>query len=66
MSDRAIVILGFTLLLAAAGGALLVACLRPNLFAALGDTITHLTRTRVGRVVAVLVWAWLGWHFLAR
>ncbi len=22
--------------------------------------------TRTGRVLAVLVWAWLGWHFLAR
>jgi hypothetical protein len=22
--------------------------------------------TRTGRVLAVLVWGWLGWHFLAR
>jgi hypothetical protein len=22
--------------------------------------------TRTGRVLAILVWGWLGWHFLAR
>lgn len=25
-----------------------------------------LVATRAGRVLAVLVWGWLGWHFLAR
>ncbi|MEV0364593.1 DUF6186 family protein [Nocardia fusca] len=25
-----------------------------------------LLRSRALRVLAVLVWAWLGWHFLAR
>jgi hypothetical protein len=31
----------------------------PELFAAL-------VATRAGRVMTVLVWGWLGWHFLAR
>jgi hypothetical protein len=32
----------------------------------LTQTLRTLTRTRAAKIVAVLVWAWLGWHFLAR
>lgn len=30
------------------------------------ELFTALVATRAGRVLAVLVWGWLGWHFLAR
>lgn len=31
-----------------------------------GELFAMLVATRTGRVLAVLVWGWLGWHFLAR
>jgi len=36
---------------------------RPRALAGLLDA---LVATRTGRILTVLVWAWLGWHFLAR
>jgi len=30
------------------------------------DLLTALVATRTGRILTVLVWGWLGWHFLAR
>lgn len=32
----------------------------------LGELLSLAVATRTGRVLAVLVWGWLGWHFLAR
>ncbi|MGQ4619776.1 DUF6186 family protein [Nocardia sp. R7R-8] len=66
MSDRAVILLGFGLLLAAALVAVAVTRLRRDPVASLGETIGYLTGTRAMRITAVLVWAWLGWHFLAR
>ncbi|UGT69359.1 DUF6186 family protein [Nocardia gipuzkoensis] len=66
MSDRAIVITGFCLLLAVALAAVAVTRLRRDQVASLGETIVYLTSTRTTKITAVLVWAWLGWHFLAR
>ncbi|WP_040780483.1 DUF6186 family protein [Nocardia pneumoniae] len=66
MSDRAIVVVGFVLLLAATLGAVVLTHVRRDLIAPVGETIAYLSRTRVARIAAVLVWAWLGWHFLAR
>lgn len=34
--------------------------------AKIGELCAMVVATRAGRVLAVLVWAWLGWHFLAR
>ncbi|MEU4345062.1 DUF6186 family protein [Nocardia sp. NPDC023852] len=66
MSDRAVVIVGFVLVLVATIGVVAVTRVRRDLVAPAGETIAYLTRTRAARVAAVLVWAWLGWHFLAR
>lgn len=66
MSDRVIVIVGFVLMLVVMLGVLVVTHVRRDLVAPLGETIGYLTRTRVARIAAVLVWAWVGWHFLAR
>jgi hypothetical protein len=30
------------------------------------ELLATLVATRTGRILTVLVWAWLGWHFLAR
>ncbi|MEU7764781.1 DUF6186 family protein [Nocardia sp. NPDC049190] len=66
MSDRAVVIVGFVLLLLAGLGVVVFARARRELIASLGETMAYLTRARAARIAAVLVWAWLGWHFLAR
>ena len=66
MSDRAVVIVGFVLVGLAGLGVVVLARVRRELIASPGETIAYLTRTRAARVAAVLVWAWLGWHFLAR
>jgi hypothetical protein len=31
-----------------------------------GELLETLVATRAGRILTVLVWGWLGWHFLAR
>jgi hypothetical protein len=32
----------------------------------LGEVFGALTRTRVGRITVLGLWAWAGWHFFAR
>lgn len=66
MSDRVIIIVGFVLVLVVTLGVVVVTHVRRDLVAPVGETIAYLTRTRVVRIAAVLVWAWAGWHFLAR
>ncbi|MBF6146450.1 MULTISPECIES: DUF6186 family protein [Nocardia] len=66
MTDRALVITGFAVLAVIAVSMAVVAHRRRMSFAGLGATVRYLTRTRTARIVAVILWAWLGWHFLAR
>lgn len=66
MTDRALVITGFAVLAVIVISMAVVAHWRRMSFAGLGDTVRYLTRTRTARIVAVVLWAWLGWHFLAR
>ncbi|MET8871830.1 DUF6186 family protein [Nocardia sp. NPDC004604] len=61
-----IVIIGFVLVLMVTLGVVVVTHVRRDLIAPVGETIAYLTRTRVARIAAVLIWAWVGWHFLAR
>lgn len=66
MSDRTLIIIGFAALLAATCGAALTARLCRDRIATLGEVVDYLMRKRVARILTILVWAWLGWHFLAR
>ncbi|HET9139735.1 DUF6186 family protein [Actinophytocola sp.] len=66
MTDRTIIIIGFAVVFAAVAIAVTYSLLRRDRLATIGETLAHLTRTRTARVIAVLIWAWLGWHFLAR
>lgn len=66
MSARTVIILGFAVLLAVTLAAALVTHLRRERLATLSETVAHLTASRPARILAVLIWAWLGWHFLAR
>ena len=66
MSERTLVILGFALIFAGTAAAIIAAHLRPIRLATVSETLDRLTRTRPAKIIAVLIWAWLGWHFLAR
>jgi hypothetical protein len=66
MSERAVVILGFAVIFAGTLAAVVTAHRRPEWLATVTETLDRITRGRPAKIVAVLVWAWLGWHFLAR
>ncbi|WP_157224147.1 DUF6186 family protein [Nocardia paucivorans] len=66
MSERSLVIIGFAVILTAMIGAAVTTRLRRDRIAGLGEIVDHLMRRRAIRILAVLLWAWLGRHFLAR
>jgi hypothetical protein len=43
-----------------------VIAIRARRFARLGDVLAALTRTMWSRVLMLVGWMWLGWHFFAR
>ncbi|MQA77738.1 MAG: hypothetical protein GEV10_04540 [Streptosporangiales bacterium] len=58
---------GFVVLFALAAIAVVVAWRRRDRLATLPTVLrAAMSRHLVVRVVVVLAWAWLGWHFLAR
>ncbi|WP_431962614.1 DUF6186 family protein [Nocardia sp. bgisy134] len=66
MTERAVVVTGFAVLLALALGLTALAHLRRDLIAPLTEVATAALARRPVRIIAALCWAWLGWHFLAR
>ncbi len=66
MTSRTVVISGFVVLFAAAGVLLVVSWFRPDRLARFSAALTHVTRPASLRILVLFVWAWLGWHFLAR
>ncbi|MEV0340366.1 DUF6186 family protein [Nocardia sp. NPDC050713] len=66
MTERAIVIAGFVALFALALGLTALAHLRRDLITPLTEVAAAALDHRSVRILAVLCWAWLGWHFLAR
>jgi hypothetical protein len=66
MTERTVVILGFAVIFVGTAAAIAAAHLRPDRLATVTETLDRLTRTRTAKIIAVLIWAWLGWHFLAR
>jgi Family of unknown function (DUF6186) len=66
MTDRTLVILGFAVIFAGTAAAIITSYVRPDRLAKVSETLDRLTRTRTAKIIAVLIWAWLGWHFLAR
>lgn len=66
MTMRALTILGFVVLFVAA--AVLVAASRRyrERLATFAEAVDAVGRRRGTRLGLVLIWAWLGWHFLAR
>ncbi|GGL39348.1 DUF6186 family protein [Nocardia jinanensis] len=66
MTGRTLVLIGFAALAIAGVLAELTARRHPQRFTTLGETLHLLQRSRMLRILTILVWAWLGWHFLAR
>lgn len=66
MTERTVIIIGFAVVGAGVLAAVAGTRLRRDRLASLGETLDQLLATRLAKIVAVLVWAWLGWHFLAR
>lgn len=66
MTESALVITGFIVLAVAIVLTVVLTHRHRRSWATLGETVRYLTRTRLMRIAAVAVWAWLGWHFLAR
>ncbi|MEV0031474.1 DUF6186 family protein [Nocardia sp. NPDC050793] len=66
MTERAVIIVGFAALLGVALVLTALAHLRPDLLAPLSKVAAAALGRRPVRIIAVLCWAWLGWHFLAR
>jgi hypothetical protein len=66
MSSRTITIAGFIVLFAIAGVLLLMSRFRPDRVARFSDALAYVTAPGRFRVLVLLAWAWLGWHFLAR
>ena len=61
---RIITILGYLLDGLAAVGLVIVAKLKSDKVASLGELLDPVMASRAARVTIVLFWWWLGWHFL--
>ena len=66
MTARTVIIAGFVVLAALILAAVLLTHLRRDRFATISATLGYLVASRPAKIAAALVWAWLGWHFLAR
>lgn len=66
MTMRTLTIAGFLVMGTIAVLLVVLPYLRRGALATTDETFTRLTRTRPARLAFVLVWVWLGWHFLAR
>ncbi len=66
MSSRLVTFIGFRVIvgLAVAWGFVAIASHRQA--ARSGHVVGALARSCTGRIVLLLVWAWLGWHHFAR
>jgi len=66
MTSRVVIIAGFVLLFVAGGILLALSRTRPERFAKFTEALAHVTTPVQVRLFVLAVWAWLGWHFLAR
>jgi hypothetical protein len=66
VTARTLIIAGFVVLAGLLLAAVLLTHVHRDRFATISATLSYLIRTRPAKIIAVLVWAWLGWHFLAR
>ncbi len=66
MNTHTITVLGFTVIAIALITLEIVARRRGSRIPTAGQMLGFLMQTRVTRVLILLLWGWLGWHFFAR
>ena len=66
MNTHTITVLGFTVLTIALITLEVVARRRGSRVPTAGQMVGFLMQTRVTRVLVLLFWGWVGWHFFAR
>jgi hypothetical protein len=64
MTTRAVTMIGYVVV--GCAGVLFLMAGRLGVMARPGEVVDALLARRWSRMVIVLVWAWLGWHFLVR
>jgi len=64
VTSRALTAAGYLVLAGCLVAAALVGRQRPDVLPRVADVVRHVARTRAGQLVLLLVWWWLGWHFV--
>jgi Family of unknown function (DUF6186) len=65
-STRAVTILGFAVVIGVMIGLELAGRRPGSRIPTVGQWLGYLMRPRIGRVLVLLGWWWLGWHYFAR
>lgn len=66
MNGRDLTIAGYLVVLAAGVALQVAATAMPARLPSLGRVLSHVMRTRTGRVGVFVAWGWIGLHFFAR
>jgi len=63
---RVITIVGFAAVILAAGGLEFLGRREGSRIPRLGEWLGYVMRPRAGRLLILLGWLWLGWHYFSR
>ncbi len=66
MSMRAITIAGFVVIIAGLVALEVIGRRPASRIPTVGEWLGYVMRPRAGRVLVLLGWVWLGWHYFAR
>jgi len=66
LSTRGVTITGFVLVIAAILTLEVLARRPGSRIPTIGEWLGYLMRPKIGRVLVLLGWWWLGWHYFAR
>ena len=66
MSTHVVTVIGYACVIGLLGVLEALAHRRGSRIPKLGEWFGYMMSTRAGRVLVLLGWGWLGWHFFAR
>jgi Family of unknown function (DUF6186) len=66
MITRVITIIGFAFVITALFTLEILARRKTSRIPTMGEWLGYLMRGRAGRILVLLAWLWLGWHYFAR
>lgn len=66
MITQVITVIGFVCVIGALVSLEVIARRETNRIPTVGEWLGYLMRARAGRVLVLLGWLWLGWHYFAR